>query len=56
MNRKLLLAGLMSLCVASSAAAFAACSPEAPEAKEGDDLSDRRRDLLGGRRKGVHDV
>lgn len=35
MNRKLLLAGLMSLCVASSAAAFAACSPEAPEAKEG---------------------
>ncbi len=35
MKRKLLAAGLATICVACSAAGFAACAPDAPEAKEG---------------------
>mgnify|MGYP005764241025 FL=1 len=35
MKRKLLVAGLASICVACSAAGIAACAPDAPEAQEG---------------------
>lgn len=35
MKRKLLAAGLATICVACSAAGFAACAPDAPEAQEG---------------------
>ena len=35
MKRKLLAAGLATICVACSAAGIAACAPDAPEAKEG---------------------
>lgn len=35
MRKKFLLAGLTSLCLACSAAAFAACAPDTPESQEG---------------------
>ena len=35
MKRKLLVAGLATICVACSAAGIAACAPDAPEAQEG---------------------